>query len=153
MTHPMNIRLAEAVNFSEVYTSLQTKVVEGQENALSLIDSAKLYEVQKYVSMTNHAWDSYFMLSNARAWGRLPPKLQDLVSGYLDEAGLKMREDTIKLDETLTVGLKQKGMIFNDAPPDPFQTVLRKAGFYADWKEKFGAEAWGVLEGVVGTLT
>ena len=46
-----------SINFSEVYSALQTKVVEGQENPLAVIDLAKLYEVQKYCSMTGHMWD------------------------------------------------------------------------------------------------
>lgn len=142
-----------ALNFAEVYTALQTKVVEGQENALVLIDSAKFFEVQRYVSLTNHAWDGFFMLSNGRAWKALPPKLQDLVAENLDNAALAMRADTMKLDETLEVELTKKGMTFNRVDPAPFRDVLRKAGFYADWKGKFGAEAWAALEKQVGQLT
>jgi tripartite ATP-independent transporter DctP family solute receptor len=142
-----------SLNFSEVYSALQTKVVEGQENALVLIDSAKFYEVQKYVSLTNHAWDAFFMLSNGRAWNKLGAKMQDVVGKNLDQAALAMREDTMKLDETLEVQLKAKGMTFNRAPANPFRETLRKAGFYAEWKEKFGAEAWAVLEKSVGQLT
>ena len=44
------------INFGEVYSALQTGLVDGQENPLILIDTAKLYEVQKYCSMTNHVW-------------------------------------------------------------------------------------------------
>src|SRR5436189_6066561 len=47
------------INFSEVYTALQTHIVDGQENPLTLISLAKLFEVQKYASMTNHMWDGY----------------------------------------------------------------------------------------------
>src|ERR1044071_5485179 len=49
-----------SINFSEVYSALQTKVVEGQENPLALISTAKLFEVQKYCSMTNHMWDGFW---------------------------------------------------------------------------------------------
>src|SRR5262249_51763956 len=51
-----------SINFSEVYSALQTKIVEGQENPLALISTAKLYEVQKYCSMTNHMWDGFWFL-------------------------------------------------------------------------------------------
>ncbi|HEY0424180.1 MAG TPA: TRAP transporter substrate-binding protein, partial [Rhodopila sp.] len=50
-----------SINFSEVYSALQTKIVEGQENPLVNIETAKLYEVQKYVSMTRHMWDGFIM--------------------------------------------------------------------------------------------
>lgn len=142
-----------SLNFSEVYSALQTKVVEGQENALVLIDSAKFFEVQKYVSLTNHAWDAFFMLSNGRAWSRLGPKMQDIVAKNLDEAALQMRADTMKLDETLEGQLKAKGMTFNRAPAGPFRDALRSAGYYAEWKGKFGDEVWAILEKAVGQLT
>src|SRR5271157_1640895 len=57
-----------SINFSEVYSALQTKIAEGQENPLSLIEIAKLYEVQKYVSMTSHMWDGFWMLANRRGF-------------------------------------------------------------------------------------
>ena len=46
------------INFNEVYSALQTKLVEGQENPLAIISSARLYEVQKYCRLTNHVWDA-----------------------------------------------------------------------------------------------
>ena len=52
----------------EVYSSLQTRVVDGQENPLAIIATAKLYEVQKYCSLTNHMWDGFWFLANRRAW-------------------------------------------------------------------------------------
>ncbi len=58
-----------SINFNEVYSALQTKIVEGQENPLALISTAKLYEVQKYCSLTNHMWDGYWFLANRRALG------------------------------------------------------------------------------------
>lgn len=61
-----------SINFSEVYSALQTKIVEGQENPLAIISTAKLYEVQKYCSLTNHMWDGFWFLANRRAWEKLP---------------------------------------------------------------------------------
>ena len=65
-----------SINFAEVYTALQTKVVDGQENPLAIISTAKLFEVQKYLSMTNHMWDGFWFLANRRAWERLPEDLR-----------------------------------------------------------------------------
>src|SRR5665213_2275939 len=58
-----------SINFSEVYSALQSKVVDGQENPLAIIATAKLYEVQKYCSLTNHMWDGFWFLANGKAWG------------------------------------------------------------------------------------
>lgn len=54
-----------SINFTEVYSALQTRLVEGQENPLAIISLTKLYEVQKYCSLTNHVWDGFWMLGNS----------------------------------------------------------------------------------------
>jgi TRAP-type C4-dicarboxylate transport system substrate-binding protein len=110
-----------ALNISEGCTGLQTKVVDGQENSLVVIDVVKFYEVQKYVSMTNHMWDAFFMVANGKAWARLPGNLQEIVAKNLDDAAPAMRADTMKLDLNLVGTLKGKGMIFNDVNPEPFR--------------------------------
>lgn len=122
----------------------------GHENALVLVDSATLYEVRTFVSLTNHAWDAFVMLPNGRAWNRLGAKMQDVVAKNLDQAALAMREDAMKLDETLETQLEAKGMTFNRAPADPFRQTLREAGVCSERRETFGAEAWAVLEKSVG---
>jgi TRAP-type C4-dicarboxylate transport system substrate-binding protein len=53
-----------SMQFGEVYTSLQTRIVDGQENPLSVIDAGKFYEVQKYCAVTNHVWDGYWICAN-----------------------------------------------------------------------------------------
>ena len=67
-----------SINFSELYTALQTKVVDGQENPLALIRAAKLYEVQKYCSLTNHMWDGFLSSANARLGKRCPRTCSDV---------------------------------------------------------------------------
>ena len=74
------------INFNEVYTSLQTKIVDGQENALPLIYTTKLYEVQHSVSMTGHSWDGFWVLANRRALQGLPSSIQDILMNELDAA-------------------------------------------------------------------
>jgi TRAP-type C4-dicarboxylate transport system substrate-binding protein len=142
-----------SINFAEVYSALQTKIVEGQENPLALISLGKFYEVQKYVSVTNHMWDGFWTLSNGRAWAALPKDLQEIVARNINQAALKEREDVRKLNDTLRGELTQKGMIFNETSADKFRATLREAKFYAEWKEKYGAEAWAVLEKQVGALS
>src|SRR5438309_3337523 len=142
-----------SINFSEVYSALQTKVVEGQENPLSVIDIAKLYEVQKYCSITNHMWDGFWFLANTAAYKKLPNDLQEIVAKTLNAAALKDRDDIRKLNESLQGQLTQKGMVFNNTDAELFRAALRKAGCYAEWNQKFGAEAWKLLESHVGALS
>ena len=72
------MRAPTAINFNEVYSALQTGIVDGQENPLVLIDTAKLFEVQKYCSLTNHVWAGFHTSFNVAAWKKLPPDLQEI---------------------------------------------------------------------------
>lgn len=142
-----------SINFSEVYTALQTKVVDGQENPLAIIATAKLFEVQKFCSLTNHMWDGFWFLANRRAWERLPENLRTVVAKHVNAAGLKEREDVAQLNAGLQKELTDKGMVINQPKADAFRDKLRTAGFYTEWKGKYGDEAWSILEKYTGKLT
>jgi len=144
---------ATSINFSELYASLQTGVVEGQENPLPIISTGKLYEVQKYCVMTNHVWDGYWLLGNRRALGGVPQELMAVVTRNLNEAAVAQRADSEKLAATLRADLTAKGLAFSDADPAPFRDKLKASGFYGQWKQKFGDDAWSTLEGSVGKLS
>ena len=141
-----------SINFNEVYSALQTKVVDGQENPLAIISTAKLYEVQKYCSLTNHMWDGFWFLANRRAWEALPEDVRGIVARHINAAGLKERDDVAKLNATLQQDLAAKGLAFNRPDPAPFRDKLRAAGFYTEWKGKYGDEAWSLLEKSAGKL-
>jgi tripartite ATP-independent transporter DctP family solute receptor len=140
------------INFNEVYSALQTKVVEGQENPLAIIATTRLYEVQKYCSMTSHVWDGYALLGNRRAFAKLSADIRDIVTREFDKSAMDQRADIAKLSVSLRETLTGKGLTFNDVDKAPFRDVLAKTTFYADWKAKYGAEAWGLLEQVSGKL-
>jgi tripartite ATP-independent transporter DctP family solute receptor len=142
-----------SINFNEVYSALQTKIVEGQENPLALISTAKLYEVQKYCSLTNHMWDGYWFLANRRALDALPPDVRSVVEKNVNAAALRARDDTEKLNATVREELAGKGLLFNQPDLVPFREKLRSAGFYSEWKGKYGEEAWAILEKSVGKLS
>ncbi len=142
-----------SINFSEVYSALQTRIVDGQENPLAIISTAKLYEVQKYCSLTNHMWDGFWFLANRRAWERLPENLRTIVARNINAAGIAERADVAKLNDGVREDLTAKGMAFNQPDPVPFREALRAAGFYAEWKQRMGDEAWSVLEASVGKLS
>lgn len=139
-----------SINFAEVYTALQTGVVDGQENPLAIIKVAKMWEVQKFVSMTNHMWDGFWLLGNRRAWGTLPEDMQRIVADNFNKAGVAQRQDVMALNAGLRKELEGQGLVFNDVDPKPFEDKLREAGFYAQWKKTYGDEAWAILEKAVG---
>jgi tripartite ATP-independent transporter DctP family solute receptor len=142
-----------SINFSEVYSALQTKIVEGQENPLAIISTAKLYEVQKFCSLTNHMWDGFWFLANRRAWEKLPEDVRTIVAKNINAAGVREREDVAKLNAGLQQDLAGKGLTFNQPNVAPFRDKLRSAGFYAEWKGKYGDQAWELLEKSVGKLS
>jgi tripartite ATP-independent transporter DctP family solute receptor len=142
-----------SINFNEVYSALQTKVADGQENPLAIIQTAKLYEVQKYCSLTNHMWDGFWFLGNKDAWNRLPKDIQTIVAKHVNAAGVLERADVNTLNTELQKKLTEEKLAFNSPKIGPIRDVLRQAGFYAEWKKRFGEQGWGLMEGAVGSLT
>ncbi|MDE2334951.1 MAG: TRAP transporter substrate-binding protein [Rhodospirillales bacterium] len=141
-----------SINFAEVYSALQTHLVDGQENPLAIISVAKLYEVQKYCALTNHMWDGFWFLANGRAWKKLPKEMQAVFTRHANEAAQLERGDVEKLNAGLQSDLAAKGMVFNTVEAAPFRNKLRSAGFYAEWHKKYGDAAWRLLESSVGNL-
>jgi tripartite ATP-independent transporter DctP family solute receptor len=140
------------INFNEVYSALQTKVVEGQENPLAIIATAKLYEVQKYCSLTSHVWDAYLILGNRRSFQRLPADVQEIVTREMNKAAEAERADIAALSKSLRDDLAAKGLQFVEVDKTAFRSALGETSFYKDWHEKFGDKAWSVLEQTVGKL-
>ena len=141
-----------SINFAETYSALQTHIVEGEENPLAVIQTAKLYEVQKYCSETNHMWDGFWFLASGKAWARLPKDMQAIVTKHINTAAVNERDDIRRLNNSLEVELKAKGMVFNAVNPEAFRAALRQSGFYAEWKGRFGADVWALLEKYTGKL-
>jgi TRAP-type C4-dicarboxylate transport system substrate-binding protein len=141
-----------SVPIGELYTALQTKVVDGQENALPTIDAVKLYEVQKFCSYTSHMWEYFALVGNKRNWNALPEDLRAIATKILDANALKQRVAHDALNSSLEAKLKGQGMQFNKVDTKPFRELLQKSGYYVEWQKKFGPEAWALLEKYSGKL-
>ena len=134
------------ISLSELYTSLQTHVVDAQENPLVLIEQQKFYEVQKYISLSNHIWSGYWLLMNTDAWKRLPPDIQAIFNREMNAAAVKARQDTDRLNSSVADKLKRRGMQINPVDVASFKKKLVDAKYYERWKAEFGAKAWDALE-------
>lgn len=141
------------INFNEVYSALQTRLVEGQENPLAIISTARLYEVQKYCSMTNHVWDAYWILGNRNAVERLPADIREIVFREFEKSAADERADIAALSKSLVDGLKKNGLQFQDVNAAAFKTALAKTDYYKTWRGKFGEDAWKLLQDHAGALT
>lgn len=142
-----------SLNLGEVYAALQTKLVDGQENPLVIFETAKFFEVQKHVALTNHLWDGSWLLANRAAWLALPADMRAIVSRNFDAAGLAQRAATAKLNAGLQDSLAAKGVIFNKPDTAAFRAALRSAGFYNQWRDKYDATAWSLLTKYAGDLS
>jgi TRAP-type transport system periplasmic protein len=145
--------LPSSISYSELYSALQTHIVEGQENPLAQVSTGKMYEVQKYCALSNHCWSGYWIVANRRALAGLPADLLAIVNGCFDASAVQERADLVDMDRSLQAELTAKGMTFNKLDPVQFRAALVKAGFYAQWQKTYGAEAWAKLEQYTGPLT
>src|SRR6516162_629714 len=141
-----------SIPLNEAYSALQTKIADGQENPLALIESAKFYEVQKYCSLTNHSWDGFWLLSSARIWKTVPKELQEVMHKHFNAAAKKQRDDIVQANAEYRKNLESKGLTFNPTQAEAFQAALAKTTFYKDAKAKFGDEAWGLLQKYAGNI-
>jgi TRAP-type C4-dicarboxylate transport system substrate-binding protein len=103
--------------------------------------------------MTSHMWDGQWILANQRKWKSLPDDIQTLISKHIKNAAIQQRDDMRRLNNGLEAQLKAKGMVFNYPERSLFKDALSKAGFYQEWRKKFGEEPMALLEKYTGRLT
>lgn len=144
--------LPSSISYSELYSALQTHIVEGQENPLAQVSTGKLYEVQKFCALTNHCWSGYWVIANRGALAGLPADLLAILNESFDAAAVRERADLAAMDRSLQAELAGKGMTFNTPDPKPFRSALVQAGFYTQWQKSYGKEAWDRLEHYTGKL-
>jgi TRAP-type transport system periplasmic protein len=125
------------MNFGELYTALENKTVDGQENPYTVILSNKFYEVQKYVSATNHAFTQNILLVSKKFWDKLSPEEQKMMREAVAETRDYQRQQTrIQAEKALTE-LKAKGMTFNEIAPAEYARMQQATKAVA---ERFSAD-------------
>jgi tripartite ATP-independent transporter DctP family solute receptor len=137
---------------AELYTALQTHIVDGQETPLVYVSTQRYFEVQKYASLTRHMWSGWWTLVNLNAWNTLTPQLQQILRSRLNEAAILERHDNQILESSVQDKLTREGLAFNDVNQAPFKAKLVANGYYARWKAEFGDKAWTALEKYTGKM-
>jgi tripartite ATP-independent transporter DctP family solute receptor len=140
------------LNLAEVYTALQTKVYDGQENPLSFTETQKFYQVQKYCSMTDHMWNGRWLIVNGPFWNSLPADHQKAVADGFDGQAALQRSANQQLNDNLKAKLESQGLVFNTPDKASFRAKLVSSGFYTNWKAKFTPQLWSALETYTGAL-
>ncbi|MFC0387522.1 TRAP transporter substrate-binding protein [Muricoccus vinaceus] len=114
----------QQINFNELYVALQQGVVDGQENPLANIQSSKLYEVNRFISLTGHKWECNPVLVSRIAWGRLRADDRSLLQDAAKEAAVEQRRLSQEIDAKLLAEFRANPVIaVNAVEQAPFRTA------------------------------
>lgn len=124
--------------FAEVYSALQSGVMDGQENPLAQIWSGKFHEVQKYLSMTGHVYSPAYIVASEAFWQKLPADQRQVIEKITVETGDFARATGERLDRELAEKMAAGGQIkVNEVDKEAF--IRASAAIY----EEFGKEVKG----------
>jgi tripartite ATP-independent transporter DctP family solute receptor len=140
-----------SININKLYEGLKSGTAEAQEDPLDIAELFKLYEVQKYVSLTNHSWSGFNLIANLKLWQSLPEDVQGVIERNAAKFAHLQRADTDTLNVKLRTQLTQQGMLFNESDIPSFRARL--GSLYNSWRESVGPQAWKLLESHVGKLS
>lgn len=96
--------------FAEVYTGLETRTIDAQEHPINVVWSAKFYEVQKYLSLTHHAYSPLLVVINKKKFDALSPQLQQALLTSAKEAGDYQRQLVAQDQQKIIDGMKEAGV-------------------------------------------
>lgn len=140
------------ITIGEVYTSLQTRLVDGIEVPLPTLQNFKFYEQVKYCSMTSHSYISYLLLANNAAWQRLPKNLQEILDREFNTAAAAATASMSQQEVGIEEKLRTEGVTFNRPALEPFRQIIRGSGLYAQWRDQYDSKAWQAMEKTTGKL-
>jgi TRAP-type transport system periplasmic protein len=140
-----------AINVNGILDGLDSGRVDGQENALAVMEVFRLDRAQRFIALSNHMWSGFNLMANLAAWSKLPPDVQSLIEGHVARIVRLQRADQAAFNASVQATFEQRGLVFNTLDQAPFRQRL--APVYAGWKERIGAREWALLENQVGRLT
>ena len=130
--------------FSELFSALETNTVDGQENPFNTILSSKFYEVQKYLTVTNHVYSPWIVLVSKKWWDQLSKDEQKILMDAAKTSREFERKDTREEAGKAVAELKAKGMSVNDLPASEVARMRDKlTRVYASIGTEVGMDLWG----------
>ena len=115
------------IAFPELYMALKQGVVDGQENPLSVIYHNKLFEVQKYLALTRHVYNSMVHVMSLKIWNTLTTEQQRIIREESKKAGDFMRKRMLEEEEVLVAKLEEEGMVVTRVDALEFQAKMEPA--------------------------
>jgi len=131
------------INSDGIYAALQTGRVDAQENPLLLVELFKLYEVARYVSLTNHMWSGFNMVAHQPTWTPLPGDVKAAIERNLRRHVLTQRRLQENENQAARRRLAMHGLTFNEVDSAPFRQRL--SDLYRSWKSRLGTRCWSLL--------
>ncbi|HUX25712.1 MAG TPA: TRAP transporter substrate-binding protein [Burkholderiales bacterium] len=122
------------MKFSEVFTALQTGVMDGEENPLAQIWSGKFYEVQKYLSLTDHVYTPAYLVVSTTRWAKLPADVRKILEDTAKQTQAFVYKKAEHDDETLLAKMKAAGIKVNVADKAAF--VAASKPIYAEFEKE-----------------
>lgn len=129
-----------AMAYTEVYNGLQQGVIEGQENPLANIASMRFQEVQKYMTLTGHAYHTYAAVMNKQAWDSLPEDLQQVVSDAMIVGRDAAREYTVEDEARILEEIKDEIEIIELTPEGRAAFIEASEPIYEEFRDKITPE-------------
>lgn len=127
--------------YPELYTGLETKTVDGQENTYSAIETAKFYEVQKYISTTRHVYQPLILLFSKRIWDRLNADERKILADAAQEVQPYQRVQIREAETKALASLKAKGLAITEFSPQAAAQMRDKLKPVTDKYSKQAGEA------------
>jgi tripartite ATP-independent transporter DctP family solute receptor len=124
--------------FPELYTALEQKTVDGQENPATVIQTSKFAEVQKHLTFTRHIYNPQIVIFSKRVWDRYDPEEKKLIEGAAAEAKVYQRQVSRDAEAKAIEQLKAQGMQLTELSPDEIARLRDKV---KPVTEKFAKEA------------
>lgn len=139
--------------FSELFTALETRTVDGQENPYNTILSSKFYEVQKYLTVTNHVYSPWIVTVSKRWWDGLSKDEQKILMDAAKKSRDFEREDTRAEAAKALADLKGKGMQVNELSPTEANRMREKLGtINASIAANVGEDLWKEVQSAVAQV-
>jgi TRAP-type transport system periplasmic protein len=139
-----------AINVNGILDGLESGRVDGQENALAVMEVFRLDRAQRFVALSNHMWSGFNLMANLGIWSRLPTDAQATIEGHVARIVRLQRADQAAFNAGVQATFESRGLVFNTLDQAPFRHRLTSV--YAGWRQRIGARAWDLLEQQVGTL-
>ncbi|GHV37103.1 ABC transporter substrate-binding protein [Synergistales bacterium] len=130
-----------SMNIGEVFTSLQQKTIDGQENPISVIHSRKFYEVQKYLTLCNYSYDPYIVGVNKKFWDNLDDGDKEILLSTMKEAAVYQLQLTRDTEQKQIEEITQAGTVVDALTPEETAVFQERVqGIYDQYGPQFGKE-------------